>query len=371
MYRVAPSQIRRSGRRRAGRAEHRAGRGPANHPLHAARRSRLARPGLDHRRHHPEHSLAVYDTLYGLDATSTPQPQMVDGPRVEDDGKTWDAHAARRAEIPRRHAGAGARLRGHDQALGQARSVRRRRCWRATDEIGRVSDRSIRFRLKKPFPLLPAALARAQLRDHAGAAGQDRRQSRRSTRWSAAVRSASWPPSGSPARARCSRKIPPMCRARTARRASPPGRRSSISTASCGPSCPIPRPPRRRSQQGEIDWWENPTIDLVPPLKRNKKLVARGQGPHRRDRLPALQPVVPAVRQCRRSAASCLSAVDQNEFMQAIAGAEPSLIKTDVGLFVPGTPMASTVGVEITRGPKDSTRSRRSSPPPDTRARRW
>ena len=39
--------------------------------------------------------------------------------------------------------------------------------------------------------------------------------------------------------------------------------------------------------------------------------------------------------------------------MEAVAGAEPSLIKTDVGIFVPGTPMASTVGVEITRGPKN------------------
>ena len=37
----------------------------------------------------------------------------------------------------------------------------------------------------------------------------------------------------------------------------------------------------------------------------------------------------------------------------AAAGAVPSLIKTDVGLFVPGTAMASDVGVEITRGPKD------------------
>ena len=25
--------------------------------------------------------------------------------------------------------------------------------------------------------------------------------------------------------------------------------------------------------QGEVDWWENPTIDLVPQLKRNKNLV--------------------------------------------------------------------------------------------------
>src|SRR6185437_13120379 len=48
-----------------------------------------------------------------------------------------------------------------------------------------------------------------------------------------------------------------------------------------------------------------------------------------------------------------LDAMDQNEVMTAVAGAVPSLIKTDVGLFVPGTPMASTMGTEIGRGPKD------------------
>src|SRR6185503_9862637 len=48
-----------------------------------------------------------------------------------------------------------------------------------------------------------------------------------------------------------------------------------------------------------------------------------------------------------------LAAIDQREIMEAVAGAEPSLIKTDVGIFVPDTPMASTVGVEVTRGPKD------------------
>jgi peptide/nickel transport system substrate-binding protein len=51
-----------------------------------------------------------------------------------------------------------------------------------------------------------------------------------------------------------------------------------------------------------------------------------------------------------------VSAIDQKEIIEAYAGAEPSLIKTDVGIFVPGTPMASTVGVENTRGPKDLTK---------------
>ena len=39
--------------------------------------------------------------------------------------------------------------------------------------------------------------------------------------------------------------------------------------------------------------------------------------------------------------------------MAAVAGAEPRLTKIDVGLFVPGAPMASDVGVEITRRPDD------------------
>src|ERR1700709_2941729 len=36
------------------------------------------------------YSLAVFDTLYGYDAQFQVQPQMVEGHRVEDDGKTWE-----------------------------------------------------------------------------------------------------------------------------------------------------------------------------------------------------------------------------------------------------------------------------------------
>ena len=34
------------------------------------------------------HGMMVFDTLYGVDDTYQPQPQMADGHRVEDDGKT-------------------------------------------------------------------------------------------------------------------------------------------------------------------------------------------------------------------------------------------------------------------------------------------
>src|SRR5260370_17495459 len=51
-----------------------------------------------------------------------------------------------------------------------------------------------------------------------------------------------------------------------------------------------------------------------------------------------------------------MSGMGAKEVMSAVAGGESSLNKTDVGLFRPGTPMASTVGVEITGGPKDLNR---------------
>ena len=48
-----------------------------------------------------------------------------------------------------------------------------------------------------------------------------------------------------------------------------------------------------------------------------------------------------------------LSAVDQHEFMQAVAGADPSLIKGATGVFAPGSPMASNVGLDVMKGAAD------------------
>src|SRR6187200_2272953 len=36
------------------------------------------------------HGYMVFDTLYGMDGAFQATPQMVDGHRVEDDGKRWD-----------------------------------------------------------------------------------------------------------------------------------------------------------------------------------------------------------------------------------------------------------------------------------------
>src|ERR1700739_4941052 len=104
------------------------------------------------------YALAVLDTLYGYDAAFNAQPQMIERHGLDDDGKQWD--------LTLRDG-----LKFHDGAPVLARDcVATIKRWAKrypmggalmahTDELAAVSDKLIRFRLKKPFALLPDALA--------------------------------------------------------------------------------------------------------------------------------------------------------------------------------------------------------------------
>src|SRR5262249_15607904 len=100
----------------------------------------------------------VFDTLYGIDTSWAAQPQMVEGHQVEEDGLTWTL---------RLRDG----LRFHDKEPVLARdvvaSIRRfaarislaEALMAATAELSSPDDRTLRFRLKWPFPHLREALA--------------------------------------------------------------------------------------------------------------------------------------------------------------------------------------------------------------------
>src|SRR6201997_3174398 len=104
------------------------------------------------------HAYLVFDTLYGIDTNWTAQPQMVEGHQIEEDGLTWTL---------RLRDG----LRFHDEEPVLARdvvaSIQRfaarisfaNALMAATDELSAPDDRTVRFRLKRPFPHLPEALA--------------------------------------------------------------------------------------------------------------------------------------------------------------------------------------------------------------------
>ncbi|HEY0420416.1 MAG TPA: ABC transporter substrate-binding protein, partial [Acetobacteraceae bacterium] len=111
-------------------------------------------------------------------------------------------------------------------------------------------------------------------------------------------------------------------------------------------------------QSGEVDWWEQPTTDFWPVLRRNPNLaleVTDGTGGYGIVRFNFLNP--PYDNAAIRRAA--LAAVSQADVMQAIAGTDSAMWRDKVGFFLPGTPMASEVGMEVFNRPPDLDRARR------------
>jgi peptide/nickel transport system substrate-binding protein len=295
-------------------------------------------------------SLAVYDTLFGYDAEFKAQPQMVEGHTTENDDRQWDL---------RLRAG----LRFHDGApvlasdcvatirrwakrypMGQALMAR-------THELSAISDKIIRFRLKKLFPLLAEALCEP----YCSIMPERLAKTDAFQQIKEAVGSG-------PFKFVASERIPGQ-RAVFDKNPDYLPREGGRPSFTAGPKVVYvdrvvwnfvqdPSTASAAFTQGEVDWWENPTLDLLPQLKRNKNVVITVKDRTGRIGCLRFNQLFPpfdnaAVRRV------VLSAIDQKEVMAAVGGAEPSLIKTDVGLFVPGTLMASTLGVEITRGPKD------------------
>lgn len=296
------------------------------------------------------YSLAVFDTLYGYDAQFQVQPQMVEGHKVEDDGKTW--------ELTLRDG-----LAFHDGQKVLARdcvATIKRFCVRnpfgqalikRVAEVSAASDRVIRFRLNQPFPLLPNALAEV----YCAIMPERLAQTDPMKQIPEAIGSG-------PFKFLADQRIPGS-RVVFAKNQAYVPRKSGTASFNAGPKIvyvdrvvwnfiPDPATASAALQQGEIDWWENPSLDLIPQIKTYKDVtltVKDRTGEIGCLRFNQLFPPFDNVA-IRRVV---VEAMDQKEVMEAVAGAAPSLYKTDVGLFVPGTPMASTTGVAITRGPKD------------------
>lgn len=295
-------------------------------------------------------SLAVYDTLYGFDAEFNVQPQMVAGQTISDDGKQWEITLRDGLKF---HDGTPVLARdcvatiqrwGKRDAMGTALMAR-------TDEVTAPSDKTIRFRLKTPFPLLSYALAQI----YCAMMPERLAQTDPNTQVSEAIGSG-------PFKYVAAERVPGQ-RVVLAKNADYVPRDSGKPSFNAGPKIvyfdrvlwnfiPDPATSAAALQNGEIDWWENPTVDLVPRLKGDANLTVTVKdktgeiGCLRFNQLYAPFDK-PAVRR------AVLSAIDQKDVITAFAGAAPELMKTDVGLFVPGTPLASDIGVEITRGAKD------------------
>ena len=296
------------------------------------------------------YSLLVFDTLYAYDAQFQVQPQMVQGHSVEDDGRTWQLtlrpglvfHDGQK--VLARDCVASIQRFAKRNPFGQALMQR-------VNEVTASSDTVIRFRLNQPFPLLRAALAEV----YCAIMPQSLAQTDPMKQIPEVVGSG-------PFKFVPGERIPGS-RTVFARNAAYVPRADGVPSFNAGPKVvnvdrvvwnviPDPATASAALQQGEIDWWENPALDLLPQIRTFSGVtvtVKDRTGEMGCLRFNHLNPPFdnPAIRRV------VVAAIDQKEVMEGVAGAEPSLYKTDIGLFVPGTPMASTAGVEITRGPKD------------------
>jgi peptide/nickel transport system substrate-binding protein len=99
-------------------------------------------------------------------------------------------------------------------------------------------------------------------------------------------------------------------------------------------------------QAAEVDWWEQPTIDLQSLLRKSGDIVVEITDPTGVIgciRMNCLQPPFdnPAVRR------ALLSAVNQDDFMMAIVGVDRSMWRDGVGVYCPASPMANDAGIDV------------------------
>ena len=305
------------------------------------------------------HAYLVYDTLYGTDSELRAQPQMAEGHVVEDDGKTWiitlrpglrfhDGEAVRAADVV-----ASLRRWGARDAFGQA-------LFAATDELTALDDRRLRFRLKKPFPLLPAALGKTTVT-------VPFIMPERLARTDPATQVTEIIGSG-PFRFVPGERV---AGARTvyAKFDGYVPRESGTPSFTAGPKVahldrvewivmPDGATASAALQAGEVDWWEQAVTDLIPTLRRNRQVevsTLESSGFMGFLRMNHLQPPFnnPAIRR------AILGAINQADFMQAVVGNNPELWRGNVGVFTPGTPLASDEAMGVLTGPRDLDRVRR------------
>ena len=298
------------------------------------------------------HGFMVYDTLYGLDEHYQPKPQMVEGHTIDADGTLWRLTLREGltfhdgTPVLARDAVASIRRWARRDPFGQALMA-------ATVELSAPSDQVIQFKLRRPFPLLPNALGKApspmpaimperlaqtdaltQVTDPTGS-GPFRFLPGERVQGSlfAYEKFAGYVP----------RNEPPSFTAG--------GKRVFFDRIEWH-VVPDAATAAAALQAGEVDWWEQPTIDLQPMLAKARNLavaVIDPTGVIGTIRFNTTQPPFddPAIRR------ALLGAIDQSDFMTAIVGDNPALMHDKVGYFCPQSPMASTAGIEALTGPRD------------------
>ncbi|WP_137124327.1 ABC transporter substrate-binding protein [Roseomonas sp. HF4] len=309
-----------------------------------------------------DHAFLVYDQLYGMDEQFRPQPQMVQGHAVENGGLLWRFTLREGLKfhdgtpVRGRDCVASIRRWGRRDAFGQELMAR-------VAEMTEESDRVFAIRLNRPFPkmleafskvttsclfVMPERLANVDpFTNIAEAVGSGPYRFVQNE----------WVPGSSLAYVRNPDYVPVS---------------AGTPSMTAGPKVahfdrvewkiiPDASTAAAALQSGEIDWWEQPTADLLPLVARNRNIAVdiinnTGLiGIFRPNHLSA--PFNnPAVRR------AVLTAINQIDFMTAVIGeatvpGRDTLRREGIGYFAPESPSASTVGLDRLRKNLDAARA--------------
>ncbi|MBC9208615.1 ABC transporter substrate-binding protein [Roseomonas aerophila] len=287
------------------------------------------------------HGYLIYDTLFATDANFQIKPQMVREWQTAPDGLTWTFHLR------------------DGLAFHDGQPVRAQDCiasiqrWSKRDAFGQTfatfvegyaadDARTFSIRLKKPFPLLPDALGK--LSSNVPFIMPER----------VAQGDASKPisdPTGSGPWQFQSREWVPGQNAIYTRNATYKPREEAPSWAAGGKVAKIdriewlaltePSAAVGALLQGEVDWYEQPPVDLLPVLKRDRNIAIQNVplGLILLMRFNQAQPPFnnPGVRR------AVLMAMKQEDYMQAVVGS-PDYYREAKTFFTPGSPMSTGAG---------------------------
>ena len=298
------------------------------------------------------HGYMIYDTLFGSDSKGVPQLQMAEAFDVSPDKLSW---RIRLRDGLKFHDGMP--VRGADCVASIARWMKRdgmgQRIAMQLNEMKPLDDRSFEIRLKRPFPLLSTALGK-------GSANVCFIMPERVAKTDAFVQITEfvgsgpykflrdeWAPGALATYAKFDAYVP---------RQEPPdfvagGKIANFDriewkiipdSATCAAAM----------QAGEADWWQSPIADLLPQLRKSRGVKVLDTDKIGNIEVMRFNHLYAPFNQVELRRA-VLMVVDQKEFMQAAYGEGTSRWETGIGVFTPGSPSASTVGLEAITGPRD------------------
>src|ERR1700722_16137649 len=292
-------------------------------------------------------SLMVYETLYGRDLSFNPQPQMVEGHTIDSDGLRWTMKLREGLLF---HDGTPVLAR---DCLASLQRWLKRDAVSETinprvDAIETPDDRTLVWRLKKPFPLLAHFLSKVQpqpvIVPERLAATDPFKQITEivgcgpfrflpdefvSGSHAAFARFDKYTPRQEPASYTAG------------------GHRVELDRVEWR-VIPDPATAANALAAGEVDWLELPQPDLIPMLKRASGVTTGLLDIY--GTVAILRPnsfVAPTSNVGVRRA--MMAAVDPREAMMAAMGEDESNWRAPMGYFLPGSPAANDAGMDFRR----------------------